>query len=113
MNVIVRCIFVTNFLRLAANSNMSSQGSCSGSASTSRRDGGNEKEERKVRGKSEMEKKSVFSLENFVKEQPAKTASPRLQSFRLPRDLSLGGTKPKKVYAPNLNVVRQKNKPKE
>lgn len=38
----------------------------------------------------------------------------RLTSFRLPRDLTLGGNikteKPKKVYTPNLNVQRNKKK---
>lgn len=42
----------------------------------------------------------------------------RLSSFRLPRDLTLGGINParvvrnptnKKVYTPNLNAVRNKN----
>lgn len=38
----------------------------------------------------------------------------RLTSYRLPRDLTLGGSvkseKPKKVYVPNLNVQRTKKK---
>ncbi|CAH2986041.1 unnamed protein product [Chilo suppressalis] len=35
----------------------------------------------------------------------------RLASFKAPRDLSLGGVKPnKKVFIPNLNVTRNKNK---
>lgn len=34
----------------------------------------------------------------------------RLQSIRLPRDLTLGGTKQKKIFAPNLNVTRNKEK---
>lgn len=42
------------------------------------------------------------------------TATQRLTSFRLPRDLTLGGNvkteKPKKVYTPNLNVQRNKKK---
>lgn len=43
------------------------------------------------------------------------TASPsnRLTSFRVPRDLTLGGNKverPKKNYTPNLNVQRIKNR---
>lgn len=37
----------------------------------------------------------------------------RLQSLKLPRDLSLGLQKTKKQYAPNLNVVRNKDKTKE
>lgn len=42
------------------------------------------------------------------------TTTQRLTSFRLPRDLTLGGNvkteKPKKVYTPNLNVQRNKKK---
>lgn len=35
----------------------------------------------------------------------------RLASLKAPRDLSLGGAKPnKKVFIPNLNVTRNKNK---
>lgn len=35
----------------------------------------------------------------------------RLASFKAPRDLSLGGLKPnKKIFTPNLNVTRNKNK---
>ncbi|KAL4705202.1 hypothetical protein ACJJTC_000200 [Scirpophaga incertulas] len=35
----------------------------------------------------------------------------RLSSFKTPRDLSLGGIKPnKKIFTPNLNVVRNKKK---
>ncbi|KAL1493110.1 hypothetical protein ABEB36_011236 [Hypothenemus hampei] len=34
----------------------------------------------------------------------------RLQSLKLPRDLTLGGSKPKKRFAPNLNVARSKDK---
>ncbi|CAG9861657.1 unnamed protein product [Phyllotreta striolata] len=44
-------------------------------------------------------------LKDFVKDSP----SHRLASIKLPRDLSLGGSKlNKKVYKPNLNVVRNK-----
>lgn len=64
-------------------------------------------------GTSNMDKKSVFSLQNFVKDEPMSNGTGRLQSFRIPRDLSLGGTKPKKLYTPNLNVARLKSKPKE
>ncbi|KAJ3643717.1 hypothetical protein Zmor_026411 [Zophobas morio] len=39
--------------------------------------------------------------------------SSRLQSLKLPRDLSLGLGKSKSKYTPNLNVVRNKDKPKE
>lgn len=41
-------------------------------------------------------------------------ATTRLPSFRMPRDLTLGGNikheKPKKIYIPNLNAQRNKNK---
>lgn len=38
----------------------------------------------------------------------------RLGSLSLPRDLTLGGSRVnKKVYKPNLNVVRNKDKVKE
>lgn len=53
-------------------------------------------------------KLSKLNIKNFIK-----NSSPsRLQSLRLPRDLSLGGTKiqQKKVYKPNVNVIRNKNK---
>ncbi|KAK9889348.1 hypothetical protein WA026_004622 [Henosepilachna vigintioctopunctata] len=52
-------------------------------------------------------------LKNLMKKKPEEPTNNRLQSLRLPRDLSLGGTKPKKTYAPNLNVVRNKDKAKE
>lgn len=55
-----------------------------------------------------MEKKQLFNIENFVKENGNNNV--RLMSFRWPRDLSLGTNKTKKVYTPNLNVVRNKNK---
>lgn len=60
-----------------------------------------------------MEAKNLNKLDvkNFVKEN---SAGSRLQSLRRPRDLSLGGSKlPKKIYKPNLNVVRNKEKTKE
>lgn len=49
-----------------------------------------------------------LSIKSFIKG----TNSSRLQSLRLPRDLSLGGTKvqPKKIYKPNVNAVRNKNR---
>lgn len=54
-----------------------------------------------------MEKKKELRIINCVK-------SPhRLGSLSNPRDLSLGGTKQKKLYVPNLNAVRAKNKTKE
>jgi len=52
---------------------------------------------------------SLKELERMIKKEQT---SGRLQSLRVPRDLSLGGTKPKKVYTPNLNVVRNKDKNK-
>ncbi|KRT79892.1 hypothetical protein AMK59_7526 [Oryctes borbonicus] len=56
----------------------------------------------------EMEQKSkVFSLNNFIASETG-----RLTSLSIKRDLSLGGNKPKKIYKPNLNVVRNKNKSK-
>lgn len=53
-------------------------------------------------------KLNKLSIKSFIK----KSTPSRLQSLRLPRDLSLGGTKiqQKKVYKPNVNVVRNKNK---
>lgn len=54
-----------------------------------------------------------------IKEEPLHhIRSDRLSSFKLPRDLTLGGLIPtknaknlnnKKVYTPNLNAVRNKN----
>ncbi|KAL3290021.1 hypothetical protein HHI36_023393 [Cryptolaemus montrouzieri] len=52
-------------------------------------------------------------LKTLMKKKPEEATNTRLQSLRLPRDLSLGGTKPKKVFAPNVNVVRNKDKAKE
>lgn len=54
-------------------------------------------------------KLNKLNIKNFIKG----TNSPsRLQSLRLPRDLNLGGTKTqlKKIYKPNLNVIRNKSK---
>lgn len=50
-----------------------------------------------------------------IKIEPGLSATTtRLTSFRLPRDLTLGGNikteKPKKVYTPNLNAQRTKKK---
>ncbi|CAD1473215.1 unnamed protein product, partial [Heterotrigona itama] len=49
-----------------------------------------------------------------IKTEPGLSATTRLTSFRLPRDLTLGGNikteKPKKVYIPNLNAQRIKKK---
>lgn len=55
-----------------------------------------------------MDRQKLASVRNFIKSENG-----RLTSLALPRDLSLGGSKQKKVYTPNLNVVRNKNKPKE
>ncbi|XP_018578531.1 uncharacterized protein LOC108916719 [Anoplophora glabripennis] len=50
-------------------------------------------------------------LKKLIKEE---NTPGRLQSLRNPRDLNLGGPKvPKKQFAPNLNVVRNKDKIKE
>ncbi|XP_072385846.1 uncharacterized protein [Diabrotica undecimpunctata] len=60
---------------------------------------------------------SKLSIKSFIKKDFVKdTSSQRLTSIKLPRDLSLGGTKQhKKLYKPNLNVIRNKavteNKP--
>ncbi|XP_017767412.1 PREDICTED: DNA-directed RNA polymerase III subunit RPC4 [Eufriesea mexicana] len=49
-----------------------------------------------------------------IKTEPGLSTTTRLTSFRLPRDLTLGGNikteKPKKVYIPNLNAQRTKKK---
>lgn len=59
-----------------------------------------------------MNEKKLFNIKNFIKDDENKTT--RLPSLRLPRDLTLGGTKQsKKVFTPNLNAVRNKNKTKE
>lgn len=54
------------------------------------------------------------SLKNIKTEPGLPTTTTRLTSFRLPRDLTLGGNikteKPKKVYTPNINVQRTKKK---
>lgn len=54
-----------------------------------------------------------------IKTEPGTTTpkTERLMSFKMPRDLTLGGIgatrttrgAPKKVYTPNLNAVRNKN----
>lgn len=59
----------------------------------------------------EAKKLKKVDVKDFIKEN---STGPRLQSLRLPRDLSLGGSKlPKKIYKPNLNVIRNKEKAKE
>lgn len=55
-----------------------------------------------------MERKKELDICNFVKTSPN-----RLGSLGNPRDLSLGATKQKKIYVPNVNAVRTKHKPKE
>ncbi|KAL0115185.1 hypothetical protein PUN28_010652 [Cardiocondyla obscurior] len=53
-------------------------------------------------------------ITNIKVEPGLHTTTQRLTSFRLPRDLTLGGSiksdKPKKVYTPNFNVQRNKKK---
>lgn len=59
-----------------------------------------------------MAQKSTFNISNFVK---TESSLERLSSLSTSRDLSLGGTKPKKIFVPNLNLTRRLNKsiPKE
>lgn len=54
---------------------------------------------------------SLDALKKMIKKENLDTG--RLASLRLPRDLSLGGTKSKKNYTPNLNVIRNKDKNKQ
>lgn len=56
----------------------------------------------------DLNKLNKLNIKNFIKN----SNSSRLQSLRLPRDLNLSGSKiqQKKVYKPNLNAVRNKNK---
>lgn len=53
-----------------------------------------------------------------IKQEPGTVKTERLSSFRLPRDLTLGGLSVakasrsqvnKKVYTPNLNAIRNRN----
>lgn len=57
---------------------------------------------------------TLKTLKNIKMEPGLPTTKQRLTSYRLPRDLTLGGTvkteKPKKTYMPNLNVQRNKKK---
>lgn len=58
-----------------------------------------------------MDNEHITSLKKFIKEETPGTQ--RLNSLRLPRDLTLGGAivKPtKKQFVPNLNTVRNKQK---
>lgn len=54
------------------------------------------------------------ALKNIKTEPGLSTYTTRLTSFRIPRDLTLGGSikteKSKKVYTPNFNVERNKKK---
>lgn len=54
------------------------------------------------------------TLRNIKTEPGLPSSTSRLTSFRLPRDLTLGGNikteKPKKIYTPNLNAQRNKKK---
>lgn len=58
------------------------------------------------------ERVTSIKMEPGVPTTATTTTTQRLTSFRLPRDLTLGGNvkteKPKKVYTPNLNVQRKK-----
>ncbi|KAK4871816.1 hypothetical protein RN001_015940 [Aquatica leii] len=51
---------------------------------------------------------SLEEIKKMIKQENINSG--RLQSLRLPKELNLGGTKPKKVYTPNLNAVRSKSK---
>ncbi|XP_018392301.1 PREDICTED: DNA-directed RNA polymerase III subunit RPC4 isoform X1 [Cyphomyrmex costatus] len=76
----------------------------------------------KVDDYSDLSSTSSVSLSDRVKnikmEPGLPTTTQRLTSYRLPRDLTLGGNqgvnikleKPKKVYMPNVNVQRNKKK---
>lgn len=56
----------------------------------------------------------IPNLLKTIKNEPGLAGSTRLPSFRVPRDLTLGGNikleRPKKVYTPNLNAQRIKNR---
>lgn len=61
-----------------------------------------------------MDKEQIINLKKFIKEETP--GGQRLNSLRLPRDLTLGGpvVKPtKKNFVPNLKIVRNKEKAKE
>lgn len=61
-----------------------------------------------------MDKEQILNLKKFIKEE--NPGSGRLNSLRLPRDLTLGGAiakQPKKQFVPNLNITRNKEKAKE
>ncbi|KYQ58045.1 DNA-directed RNA polymerase III subunit RPC4, partial [Trachymyrmex zeteki] len=64
---------------------------------------------------SELPSTSLSEKVKSIKMEPGlPTTTQRLISYRLPRDLTLGGNikveRPKKVYTPNLNVQRNKKK---
>ncbi|CAG9816943.1 unnamed protein product [Phaedon cochleariae] len=59
-------------------------------------------------------KNKLLNLKKLIKVEPNSGQTQRLQSLRLPRDLSLGGTKiQKKQFVPNVNVARNKQNIKE
>ncbi|XP_076753270.1 RNA polymerase III subunit C53 [Xylocopa sonorina] len=64
--------------------------------------------------KIKVEPGTSVPLKSIKIEPGLSTSTTRLTSFRLPRDLTLGGTikteKPKKIYTPNLNAQRTKKK---
>lgn len=60
-----------------------------------------------------VEKKTINPAVGIeIKTEPGLSSPTRLPSFKRARDLTLGGSKPiaKKIFPPNLNVVRNKNK---
>lgn len=61
-----------------------------------------------------MDKEQINNFKKFIKDE--NPGAQRLNSLRLPRDLTLGGTilrHPKKQFVPNLTVSRNKEKAKE
>lgn len=59
-----------------------------------------------------LDKNKFIDLKKFIKEEPGTTQ--RLQSIKIPRDLNLGLAKQsKKVFVPNVNAIRNRDKPKE
>lgn len=61
-----------------------------------------------------MDQEQFMNLKKLIKEDTPR--GHRLNSFRLPRDLTLGGPitkQPKKNFVPNVNIVRNKEKAKE
>ena len=70
----------------------------------------------KIKDEPDTAESPISNLLKTIKTEPglSVTNSTRLPSFRVPRDLTLGGNvkleKPKKVYTPNLNAQRIKNR---